>query len=422
MKILLFTHIFPYPLNEGGKVAQFGILEYLCKSEDVLLVSEENNLDIWDHVKNLQKIIPSLRIKILETSQPINSKDFFSYLLKKISVLQWLLQKKTYKHLPNKFNISDNPLFIYPTRPRKSGIINQLIKIVNEEKPDLIQVDFIDNSDIVNLVPVGIKKVLIHHDLRYTSVMQACKLQNETIGYSNYLSSYVQTIETAFLNKFDAVVTFSEDDKSKLSSSVVHPEIETIPFSASQKNIPAISDQHYPIKKLIFIGPSYHFPNYDAVEWYAREMADAVFGKYKLQLVVIGNWSASARATFDHVPGINFTGFAENLKEAMDNAIMLVPLRIGSGIRTKLLDAFAYGTPIISTSIGCEGLGAIENQDLIIADDPKQFMSAIGQLVNDPELVHKLRMSANRFVNENYSQDVVGKRRLDLYKNLTGKI
>ena len=67
MKILLFTHIFPYPLNEGGKVAQFGIIEYLCKHEEVILVIEENYPGIWDDAKDLQNILPTLKIRILKT-------------------------------------------------------------------------------------------------------------------------------------------------------------------------------------------------------------------------------------------------------------------------------------------------------------------------------------------------------------------
>ena len=420
MKILLFTHIFPYPLDEGGKVAQFGIIEYLCKHEEVILVIEENYPSIWEDAKALQNILPTLKIRILKAKVEAQPKGMTNSILNKVNKLQWRLQKEVNKHLPKQSGISDNPFFIYPTRPRKQEVINQLVEVIKEESPDLVQIDFIDNADIVNLLPAKAKKVLVHHDLRYASVLQACKLQNDTVAYSDYLSSYVQTIEAGFLNKFDAVVTFSNDDKNKLSTTVTHPIIETIPFPASEKIIPAITSEKYSVKKLIFIGPHYHYPNYDAVEWYAKEMAETIFKKYKLPLVVIGDWPASARQAFEHVEGITFAGFVDDLQSAIQDAIMIVPLRIGSGIRTKLLDAFVYGVPVISTSVGCEGLGATANEELLMADNAPDFFSAIEQLLRDGILVKKLRVNANQFVRENYSQKKVGEKRRALYNNLLG--
>ena len=421
MKILLFTHIFPYPLNEGGKVAQFGILEYLCKENEIVLVVEESYPNIWDDAKSLQAILPSLRIKILKATKQNQPKGIVNALLKKINKLQWILQKEVNKHLPNQSSISDNPFFIYPTRPRKPDVINQLAEVLEMENPDLVQVDFIDNADIVNLLSAKVKKVLVHHDLRYASVLQACTLQNETVVCSNYLSSYVQTIEAGFLNKFDAVVTFSKDDKNKLSVLVTKPVIEAIPFPANEKNIPTIANEPFTIKKLIFIGPHYHYPNYDAIAWYAKEMAETIFKKYKLPLVVIGNWTASSRQAFDHIEGITFAGYVDDLQVAMEDAIMITPLRIGSGIRSKLLDAFVYGVPVISTTVGCEGLGAIANEELLIADNAADFFRAIEQLLMDKMLVQKLRVNANQFVRENYSHDKVGERRMALYNRLVSE-
>lgn len=418
MKILLFTHIFPYPLNEGGRVAQFGILDYLCKDNEIVLVAEESYPGIWDDAKALQSILPSLRIKILPATKQIQPKGIGIAILNKINKLQWRLQKEFSKKSSQHSGISDNPFFIYPTRPRKPDVINQLSEIIETENPDLVQVDFIDNADIVNLIPAGINKVLIHHDLRYASVLQACKLQDETVTYSNYLSNYVQTIEAGFLNKFDAVVTFSNDDKKKLSASVTFPVIEAIPFPVSEKNMPTITDELFTVKKLVFIGPHYHYPNYDAVEWYANEMADTIFKKYNLPLVVIGNWSASARQAFAHIDGISFAGFVDDLKLALQDAIMIVPLRIGSGIRTKLLDAFVYGAPVVSTSIGCEGLGARADNELLIADSQQEFLEVIEQLMNENQLLQKLRLNGNRFVRENYSQQSVGEKRMELYNRL----
>ncbi len=421
MKILLFTHIFPYPLNEGGKVAQFGIIKYLCRNNEVILVSENSYSGIYEDARQLSIVLPELRIEILDALEPKPIKSFAKAILNKVNQLQWRLQKTVNKRQPKSSSILGNIFFIYPTRPRKPAIVNQLLAIIHNEQPDLIQVDFIDNADLVNVIPSNIKSVLVHHDLRFASVEQACKLENQTVVYTDYLRDYVKNIEAAFLNKFDAVVTFNLEDREKLITIIKNTIIEAIPFPISNTSIKDIGDEVYPINKLVFIGPHYHLPNYDALQWYANEMSEEIFNRYNLKLVVIGNWSEGAKANFKKFKRIEFVGFVDDLNAAMQNAIMIVPLRIGSGIRTKLLDAFSLGVPVISTSVGCEGLGAVDNIELLIANTPNEIIERIGMLTKNSAWVNKLIQNAHGLIMQKYTVEKVGELRLELYRKLVSK-
>jgi len=420
VKILIYTHVFPYPLAEGGKVAQFGVIEHLAKAHEIILLAENSNPNVVEHANALQKLIPEINIRILKLKKPIEDKGFIPGLLKIVGKIQWRLNKQLSLKRPktSRVNGINN---LYPVHSRDCEIIEQFITIVKQEKPDLIQIDFIDNADLVNAIPEKIPKVLIHHDLRYVSVRQAAELENSPTMFSEYLSLYVKTIELAFLDKFDGIVTFSKDDKVRLLPALQNAKVIAIPFPVLDEKIIEITESDYLVDKLIFIGPDHHHPNLDAVEWYATQMAEQIWLKFKLKLVVIGKWTDTNIKSFNGNQWIEFAGFVEDLKDFSQNSIMLVPLRIGSGIRTKLLDAFSYGVPVISTTLGSEGLGVTDKKEVLIADTPDQFLKSISFLINTPEQLAAIRVNANELVQNNFSQKNICERRIEFYRQLLSK-
>lgn len=86
-------------------------------------------------------------------------------------------------------------------------------------------------------------------------------------------------------------------------------------------------------------------------------------------------------------------------------AVVVVPLRAGSGTRIKILEAFSFRRPVVSTSIGAEGLGVRHEQELLIADTPEQFAAACARLLTDAQLRNRLVESAYSFFRADYSVD-----------------
>ena len=101
-------------------------------------------------------------------------------------------------------------------------------------------------------------------------------------------------------------------------------------------------------------------------------------------------------------------------------SVFIVPLRSGSGVRVKLLNAMAMGLPIVSTSIGAEGLDVVSGEHLLIADTPGEFAEAVVGLINDRELGRRLGENARALVCEKYSWETVGARLLDVYEGADG--
>ena len=98
----------------------------------------------------------------------------------------------------------------------------------------------------------------------------------------------------------------------------------------------------------------------------------------------------------------------------------IVPLRIGGGTRLKILNAWAMGKAVVSTSIGCEGLAAEDGRNILIRDDPEGFAAAVTAVLEDAELRERLGGEGRSTVEETYSWDVIGARMNEDYRGLLG--
>jgi glycosyltransferase involved in cell wall biosynthesis len=103
------------------------------------------------------------------------------------------------------------------------------------------------------------------------------------------------------------------------------------------------------------------------------------------------------------------------------SAVAVVPLRAGSGTRLKILEAMALGRPVVSTSVGCEGLDVEHERHLLVADDAEAFARQTARLLADGALYRRLADEGRRLVEARYDWSVLGDRLLDVYAQATGQ-
>lgn len=101
-----------------------------------------------------------------------------------------------------------------------------------------------------------------------------------------------------------------------------------------------------------------------------------------------------------------------------DAACHIVPMRVGGGTRLKILNSWAMGKAVVSTSIGCEGLEAVDGENILIRDDPKDFASAILAVLEDAELRSRLGRRGRQTAERLYSWDVIGREMIHTYLTL----
>ncbi len=174
--------------------------------------------------------------------------------------------------------------------------------------------------------------------------------------------------------------------------------------------------------RVVFVGPTFSFPNRDAVGFLLQDIWPIVrTASCSASLQLIGRNPPADRARFDAEPGVSALGEVPDIRPALAEArCCAVPIRVGGGTRLKILDAWAMGKAIVSTSIGCEGLDAVDGQNILIRDAPDAFADAVLQVLSDGRLRARLERNARDTAVTTYSWSVVGRSIRSAYEELVG--
>ncbi len=161
---------------------------------------------------------------------------------------------------------------------------------------------------------------------------------------------------------------------------------------------------------VLYAGGMDWYPNRDAVEFFVSRILPELRRRAPgVRFVVAGrNPSDGFRRRFADVPDVEFTGTVPDMRaEIARAAVCVVPLRIGSGTRLKILEAAAMAKPVVSTRVGAEGLEFVPGKEILLADDPLAFAREVAALLGDPSVCRSLGQAARRRVQENYSFPVL---------------
>ena len=154
----------------------------------------------------------------------------------------------------------------------------------------------------------------------------------------------------------------------------------------------------------IYMGDYKYFPNTDAVLYFIRDIMPRIKeARPDFHFIVLGK-DPPAEIKALAGPDITVTGLVDDTRPYLQaSAVFVCPLRSGSGTRFKLMEATACGCPVVSGSIGCEGLNAVDGQHMLIRDEPQDFADAVLSLLNDPDRGQALANEGREWVIENHA-------------------
>ncbi len=423
MKLLIITPVIPYPLDEGGKVSQFAFLEYLQDFITIHLAVVPSSLHDLQNISLLEKKLPKVKIhSINHIQKPVYLKKekrkipFYKKIYWTITDFIFKSKNKAKKSIvvaKNTIDDFDRNLAFFNTYNRL--VINNLYDLANVIQPDIIQ---IEHNAFLNFIEIfnKHKTIFVEHEIQFSRLLS---FKNKNLSaFEKYKIEYNRTIEIALLNKYSSILTFSHDDKELLYQNNVNIPIEVSPFPISEFAFRKPNDDEKKINKVVFVGGSNHFPNRDAIEWYIENIAESVYHDTLLKFHIIGKCSDDLVEKYSLKSFVIFEGYVDDLQKACINSIMVVPLRMGSGIRTKILYGMAQELPIISTDIGCEGLGTTNSINIINANTAEEFKNKIKEIYNNPDISNTLAENGYNFVKNNFSQKKLSERRLEIYHQL----
>lgn len=160
---------------------------------------------------------------------------------------------------------------------------------------------------------------------------------------------------------------------------------------------------------MLFLGGFRHAPNQIAVDWFIQHVLPDVRRQRPMaKLVVVGPDPPPPHAYADYAESVEFAGFVENLNEVLaTSAVFLCPIQNGSGVRVKLLEAFAAGIPVVSTRIGAEGLAGADGEFCHLADEPAEFAERVIRVLSAPDETREMAARARCEVERNWDMAAI---------------
>lgn len=415
-KILFIIPYVPYPLNSGGNQAFFNMVEYIKEKMSVsILLYPKTGQDLIN-IEELKKVWTNVHFFVFKLDAPQFRNSLYISVLQKIKASA---TRKIRRHLIKQENdpIREKSLLsqsYYPELP--SQYLDYVAKI-SRSGFDIIQVEFFELISLGYILPPDTESVFVHHEIRYIRNENEMALFNNLTEREKMYFQLAKDYERAALLQYKHVIALTETDKNILKQLTNKESIYSSPaiVRLSENNI----FQPITTNRLTFLGSGGHYPNNDAMKWFASEIIPILRKKnFHFTLEVIGSWNLKEAKTMENASEIEMTGFVPNLHQYLNRSISIIPVRIGSGMRMKALDAIAAQAPIISTSKGIEGIDLRHNEECLIADSPEKFAEEIIRLSQDVNLQKKLSSQAYNRLKQLYKPEEMLKRRMDIYNQI----
>ncbi|HXV42914.1 MAG TPA: glycosyltransferase family 4 protein, partial [Anaerolineae bacterium] len=335
MKVLLLTQVLPFPPDSGPKVKTWNVLKYLGQHHQVTLVSFTRGDQSAD-VKHLQEYCHAVYTVPMERSV---LRDGLAMLRSLLTGQPWMM-----------------------VRDDRAAMRQLVDRLVAETHFDIAHADQLNMAQYAARAP-GARKILDAHNALWMLYQRLW--QTMGFGPKKWLLGrdwrLLKQYEGRLCREFDGVLAVSEEDKVALQEALGagdEVEITVIPIAVDTDEVAPVTRQPE-ADHILHIGTMYWPPNVDGILWFIHQVYPHIRTKWpKAIFDVVG--ARPPQEILDlsgNGTGVNVMGYvADPTPYRQQAGVMVVPLRAGGGMRVKILEALAQGLPIVSTTLGCEGI------------------------------------------------------------------
>jgi len=265
---------------------------------------------------------------------------------------------------------------------------------------------------------------LFEHDVYFQSIGRSLPFMRSPVEKLKARVEYLRALrfELKVLPRCDHIQVCTEENKRYIESFLprLKPRVSSgmrAGIDTGKYSFPGGPRQPY---TMLFLGGFRHVPNMVALEWFARFVLPLIVGQLPgARLLVAGSDPPPRYAFADPANAVDLLGFVDDVQPLFSScAVFVCPIRSGSGVRVKLLEAFASGIPVVSTTLGAEGLARNDGEFCALADDAEGFSKKAIELLRDSELASRMAWRARQEVVENWDTAVITERLVDEYREI----
>ncbi len=397
MNILFLSTRSPYPLISGHSLRTYHIMRGAAKRHNVTLVThiqldEELKSENLDHLKSICKAVYPYRI-------PADASKFklVSALIKNLfSLKPFVAQKYDFSLMRRKIQ-----------------------EILKKGNIDLVHVDMLPLSAYENEFS-EIPKILVNHNVESLRLFRWYQNEKNIVKRIYLGIQYIKlkAFERIAMRKFDCCVAVSEIDRNILKAMGVESKIVVVPNGTDTNFFKPLGRSKIE-KSVLWIGHMDVHTNLDAVLYFMRDIYPVLKMKCPdVRVIFVGTSPPKEIIEAEkRDKNIKTTGFVDDIRPYLDEAkVLMVPIRIGSGTRLKILDSMAMGKAIVSTSVGCEGLNVTDGKDISIGDTPEDFADRVVHLLNNPKQRERLQRNA-RDLARTYDWELIEEKQEAVYRH-----
>lgn len=393
MRILQISPQISYPLNSGGRLGIYGITKSLAeRGHSIIFLTYVKKHPSPETINELEKICQPIFIK-MDTRNTIKGAflNMFS---------------------PIPYNVSK----YYSIKLK-----NFLIEFLKTNEVDIVHIDHLHMAWTIDFIRkiTNVPIVIREHNLEM-KIMERFFINEKNIFLKLY--SFIQyekfkLYEPKECAKFDKCLMISKEDEQSILK--FNNAVKTIIVPAGvDDNLLKIKGHDNLDLSLFHIGSLEWQPNYDGLVWFLKDIFPSILKNHpNTKIYIYGKGITKLKLPSEMKGNIILRGYVDDIwEEIADKTILIVPLKVGGGMRVKIIEMMAAGKIIVSTTIGREGIDVNDNENILIADDTESFVSKILFILNNQIDVEKLRMNAKNKIIEKYSWKKIAEDIENIYK------
>lgn len=401
-KLLFLSHRLPYPPHNGAALRTLNILRALSRHFEIHALCFDR-LDDASRGMSVQTRLDALAELGSFEWFPIAQQQSRLRLLR--DHILSLLSGRSYVH------------FVHDSRVFEL----RLLTLLTENDFSLVHIDSLDLARVLPKV-AKLPTVLTHHNVESALLARRARAEKSFFRrwYITHQARLMRNEEMRALPVVDLNVAVSSEDAADLRKMTGNAKVVVVPNGVDIDYF-APASQEEAVQGCIFVGGTNYFPNRDALDWFSSEVAPELRRlDARIDVTWVGRATEREMRQFDGSNGIRLTGYVDDIRPYFNQAACFIaPLRVGGGTRLKLVDAWAMGKAIISTSLGCEGLAAKDGVNMLIRDDAKSFAAAIVEVCANASLRRGLEREARMTAMTQYAWNVLEPAMISEYMRLT---